>query len=84
MKIEIEIDDKNANDLILILLDAQQHIRREKLDAPNNGLAQISKDYQIFSAFNKQIIHQLRTQLIGKVGTFDNFINQIESKQNEN
>ena len=62
MKIGIEIDDKNASDLILILLDAQQHIRREKLDSPNNGLAQISKDYKIFSDFNKQVINQIESK----------------------
>ena len=62
MKIELEIDDKNASDLILILLDAQQHIRREKLDSPNNGLAQISKDYKIFSDFNKQVINQIESK----------------------
>lgn len=62
MKIEIEIDGKNASDLVLILLDAQQHIRREKLDSPNSGLVQISKDYKIFSEFNKQVIYQIESK----------------------
>ena len=84
MQIKIEVNDTDIHDLILVLSDTMKSIRYEKFDARKCDLTKIDNEYRIFKDFAKQAISQMQSRLIETVGTFDSFIQQLESKQNEN